>query len=155
MPRLAPALPDVAAILELERSSPADGVVRVLNRWVVRQQLPSFLREHLGSGELGWLDCAEWRADDFVCRWIIKPSIKGEVVSCDGETRFEPAMGGRGTRVTFSGRLSIAPGLLSGVAAGIERPLMGFVETIATTMIPGNFRQVVEAASRTTASKAH
>ncbi len=138
LPHLAKTLPDISAIDELERTSPEKGIVRVVNRWSVRQQVPSFLRKQLGTDKVSWLDFAEWRSDGLVCHWTIKPSVKG----------FEPAMGGRGTRVIFAGQLSIAPGVLSNIVGGFERPVIAFLETIGTTVIPANFRQVIQTAAQ-------
>jgi hypothetical protein len=56
-------------------------------------------------------------------------------------------MAGQGARVTFEGGLDLKPGLLGGSLGGLERLVSGFLESIVTTVIPRNFRAVVEAAA--------
>ena len=70
-------------------------------------------------------------------------------IGCSGETRYESAIGGRGTRVTFEGNFELKPGALSGLAGALTTPLTPFVESIVTTLIPKNLRKVIEAAART------
>ncbi len=55
-------------------------------------------------------------------------------------------MGGRGTRVTFSGELDVKPGLVD--ALGSVGPMViGSIEPAVSTIVPRNLRAVAEAAA--------
>jgi hypothetical protein len=136
---IAPSIADISAIEELERDSDGDGVL-VVNRWRARQAVPGFLRAQLGASEIAWIDRARWFRDDLVCHWSIEPAIADGAIGCSGATRFAPAMAGRGARVTFEGSLTIAPDFMASIVGGFEAPVRSLVESIATTLVPANFR---------------
>ncbi len=142
---IAPRIADIEEVLELERSG-ADGMVHIVNRWQVRQQVPQAIRAMLKLNELRWIDRNTWDEASRVCTWSIEPCFLAEHIACAGQTSFAPAMGGQGTRVTFEGTLELKPGMLGSLGA-IERMVTGFVESVATTIIPRNLRAVVEAAA--------
>lgn len=147
LPDIVPALDEIASIEELERSV-VGGDVDIVNHWRARQQVPGFLRERLGASEIGWLDRARWSSDTLVCRWRIEPSIGDGAISCTGTTRFQPAMGGRGTRALFEGELLIDPLFISAIVGVINKPVLALVESVATTIIPTNFRAAAEAIAK-------
>lgn len=147
LPQLAESLKDVEKIDELERSQ-LPGSVLVINRWHAREPVPSFLRARLGASTITWIDRAQWLDDGRQCRWTIEPSIGDGAITCSGATTFVPAMAGRGTRATFEGQLDIAPAFLSSLVGPFQAPVKALVESIATTLIPSNFRAVAEAASK-------
>jgi hypothetical protein len=144
---ISPQIADIKEIRPLERHEDADGVVRIVNQWHVRQQAPAAIRSILKSGELGWIDRNIWDAKNFTCSWTIEPTFLTEHIACSGQTSFAPAMAGQGARVTFEGGLDVKPGLLGNSLGGIERLVSGFLESIVTTIIPRNLRGVVEAAA--------
>jgi len=145
-------LPDVAAAMEdlqgievLERAVDADGL-RVINRWSARQKVPAMLRGALGAEGIDWLDRALWRESQRVCEWTIEPSVLKGHIECGGKTRYESAMAGRGTRVTFEGYFNLRPGFVGMLPASLEPAIAGFVESVVTTMIPRNLIRAVAAA---------
>lgn len=146
LPALASSLADVEQIEELERSEMPDSVV-VTNRWHARQAIPTFLQSRLGASSISWIDRARWFEERHLCTWTIEPTIGDGAITCSGATSFAPAMGGRGTRAMFEGELDIAPEYLSGLVGAFQAPVKAFVETIATSIIPANFRAVAEAAA--------
>ncbi len=81
------------------------------------------------------------------CDWSIEPTVLTGHITCEGATRYEPALGGRGTRVAFEGTFDLAPGALGGLAKPLERPLTSFVESVVSTLIPSNLRKIVEGAA--------
>lgn len=141
------ALDDVESIAELERVEAPDGV-RILNRWIARQRVPTLMQGWLGADEISWLDRAFWHADGSGCDWSIQPSIGADRITCAGTTRFEPAMGGKGVRVRFDGSLEIDPAFIAGISGPLQRPVTALVESIATTLIPKNLRAAAEATAR-------
>jgi hypothetical protein len=144
---IAPALADIRSIEELERVRGQEGVL-VTNRWRARQQVPSFLQSRLGGSEISWIDRASWSEGTFSANWSIEPSVGNGAISCNGSTRFEPAMAARGTRAVFEGILTIQPSFIASIVGPFEAPVTALVESIATTMIPTNFRAAVEAAAK-------
>ncbi len=145
MSEVAPALENVESITEVARIVRPDGAVALVNAWRVNPALPSGLSTLVRPDQMGWLDHAEWSADLSVCRWRIEPLLMNAAIACKGETRFETAMGGRGTRAIFEGRLDIDPVALSSVPAVWRATASTAVELLVGTMIPQNFRRTVEA----------
>jgi hypothetical protein len=144
LPQIAPSVADIEEVRELERTSD-DGVVRIVNRWQVRANVPQAIRSMLKLDELAWIDRNTWNEATRVCAWSIEPCFLTDHIVCAGTTSFAPAMGGQGARVTFEGTLELKPGFLP--LGGLEKLVTGFVESIATTIIPRNLRAVVEAAA--------
>ena len=146
LPQFAANVADIDEIREIERRIDPDGAVCIVNQWRVRQQLPAALSPVLKVDRFTWLDRNRWDQSSGTCHWSIEPAVFGEHIACRGETGFAPAMGGRGTRVTFAGELDINPGLL-GTLGSFAPMLSGFIESIVTTLIPRNLRAVAEAAA--------
>ncbi|MET0251458.1 MAG: hypothetical protein ABW203_04690 [Novosphingobium sp.] len=144
------ALDDIESIEEVDRA-PEGGALRVVNRWHARQTIPLLLRGKLGHDGIQWLDTARWYEDRLVCTWDIVPSIGDGAITCVGETHFLPAMGGRGTRLQFDGKLDIDPAFIGGLVGPFQGPVRKLVESIVTTLIPTNFRAVAEAAAKVAA----
>lgn len=146
LPDLVPRIDDVDRITVLEREE-SDGDVHLVNEWWASQRVPEPIGRALGISEIGWIDRCEWTATDLVARWTIQPHVLREHITCQGTTSYEPAMGGRGVRVTVEGTFDLAPGALSGLASALERPVGAFVGSVVSTMIPRSTRKVVEAAA--------
>lgn len=137
---------DIEEVYQISRTAAPDGMLHVVNEWRASQQVPDALRAMLQIGELRWIDRNTWDAATWTCNWTIEPSFLREQITCSGQTEFAAAMAGRGTRVTFSGELDLKPGLLASL--GSMGPMVtGLVESIVTTIIPRNLRNVVEAAA--------
>jgi hypothetical protein len=147
MPELAASLNDIERIDELERREEPQGTV-VVSRWQPRPILPAMLQARLGPDGVHWLDRAQWNETERTCRWSIEPSLGEGAITCAGETVFEPAMAGRGTRVRFAGNVSIDEAYLGSLVGAFRGPVRSMVETIATSMIPANFRTMAETAAK-------
>ncbi|MGF1643723.1 MAG: hypothetical protein ACFCUJ_08750 [Thiotrichales bacterium] len=147
LPDLATQLDDIDSIVCLSREQPDARCHRLVNQWRSAQKIPSLLQNRLGATEISWIDRNEWIDESHTCTWAIEPSIFPEHIRCAGRTTYEPALGGRGTRITFSGEFELAPGALSTLAGPLEQPVSAFAESIVTVFIPKNLRKVMEAAS--------
>lgn len=145
MSKVAPSLEHVERIDMVRRIETPDGGIALVNEWRVNPTLPPALGKVVTKDKLGWLDHAEWEADLSACRWRIEPYFMGEAIDCRGVTRFEPAMGGRGTRAQFEGQLDIDPSALLSVPLAWRAPASSAVEMLIGTIIPRNFRKTVEA----------
>lgn len=142
---IAPDLDDVERINIVERQEQPDGGLLLVNEWRISPKLPAALQNYVTPDMLGWLDRAEWSADATLCRWRIEPYFMPEAIRCSGETRFEPAMGGRGARVTFEGTLDVDPAALARIPAAWRLPASTAIEMVVGTMIPKNFRKTTDA----------
>lgn len=147
LPELGTLLDDVESIVEVEREALESGSVRLVNEWRSSQRIPAALAGRIGASALSWLDRNLWDEADRCCTWRIEPAVLTEHIRCAGSTRYEPAMGGRGTRVTFAGTFDLDPGALAAFAPPLQRPITAFAESIATTVIPRNVHKMIEAAS--------
>ncbi len=148
LPEIAAGMDDLEGVEVLERAVESDGRLRLVNRWTARRKVPAMLQSALGTETIGWLDTAVWDDAARVCEWRIEPALLAGKIECAGRTRYEPAMAGRGTRVTFEGSFQLQPGFLTGAGATFEPALIGFLETVVATMIPHNLARAVAAAGR-------
>jgi hypothetical protein len=139
-------VPDLDSVKEIERIIDPDGTIRIVNEWRPRQQIPAALRG-LITGEIGWIDRNSWDERTHICNWVIEPFFFADRIECTGATVFETALGGNGAKVTFEGALEIKIGLFGMMGTAAERPLVGLIESIVTTIIPRNLRAVLEAAA--------
>jgi len=147
MPELAAMLDDIQRITVIERQTLPAGGLRLVNEWRATPRLPVSIESVTGTDAFVWLDHAEWNESDRRCHWRIEPQFLDGRIQCQGVTLYEPAMGGRGSRVTFEGTLHMAAPR-AGAASLLERSVAPIVESIVTVMIPKNFRKIVEAAAR-------
>jgi hypothetical protein len=154
LPELAAQLDDIDRIVVIERESIGPGRLRLVNEWRSGQRIPKLLQSRFGAEVVSWIDRNQWDEDSRVCTWAIEPSLLSEHIRCAGSTSYMPAMGGRGTRITFAGEFELASGALRGLAGPLEQPLAAFVESIVTVFIPRNLRKVMDAAERLIASGA-
>jgi hypothetical protein len=147
MSELAGMLDDIDRITVVGREQLSRGRLRLVNEWRAKPRLPISIESVTGTDAFVWLDHAEWSESDRRCEWRIEPQFLDGRIHCHGATLYEPAMGGRGSRVTFEGELRLeAP--RTGASSLLERSVAPIVESIVTVMIPKNFRKIVEAAAR-------
>lgn len=145
LPRLTDRLDEVASIECLDRKEEPSGHVHIVNRWTAAPQLPAMLQSYVKPEMLTWIDEAMWDEAGAMCRWSIRFPYFQEHVRCAGETLFQPAMGGKGTRLSFSGAL-----VLDGIPMGLE-VLQGVLargaESVVTRIVASNFQKLAKAAA--------
>ncbi len=146
LPEIAARIDDVESVRVLERRQRATGQVSLVNEWRARLRLPKLLEGLVEPGSLGWIDRAQWNDADHTCRWTIEPLFLLGQIKCGGGSLYQPAMGGRGARVTFEGEIEIALDGLTRLAGPLEPAVGGLVESIVTTVIPRSFRKTLDAA---------
>lgn len=142
---IGPSLEQVERIATISRVERPGGATALVNEWRVNPTLPVGLDGFVTPDQMGWFDHSEWAGDLSACSWRIEPFFMSEAIRCEGTTRFEPAMGGRGSRATFEGRLDIDPSALASVPLTWRAPASLAVEFVIGTLIPRNFRKTVEA----------
>ncbi len=143
--QIADHLEDIESITMTERTD-APGVVSLVNVWRAKPKLPEFLARHVDATKFAWTDRAEWKEASRTCQWRIEPHVFRSYFDSHGETRFEPAMGGRGTRITFSGEADIRISTLGdGVRKVLEDTLFKGAMSFAQGIISKNFRKMADA----------
>jgi len=145
LPKLAPLLDDIENISVINRREEADGTVFLVNRWKANPKIPSLLQSVIDPSMFVWIDRAQWTASAYECKWRIETQFLPEGLKCDGVTSYEEAMGGKGTRITFAGHLSILPDKLARVPVYMESAVARGIESLVTTLIPKNFRKLSKA----------
>lgn len=148
MPELVPLLDDVESVTVENRTEQPDGTVRLVNTWRARPAIPAALGAVLRPEMLAWTDRAEWHSGGRECRWRIDPHFHPERIVCSGSTLYEPAMGGRGTRVTVAGSMAFSAANLVGVPVFLEAFTAQAIEAFLTAVIPRNFQKLVRAAAQ-------
>lgn len=147
LPEIAPVLADVSSIEVTEREDSADGSTRLINKWRIDPKLPGPVKQAISEDMLGWNDHAVWNIDLTECIWRIEPFFMPGAIRCSGTTRFETAMGGRGTKAIFEGEFDVDSAALTKVPTQWRGAAMSAIETVVGTMIPRNFRKTLEAAA--------
>ncbi len=145
LPEIAALLADIKSITVRERQELQAGVVRLVNLWQAAPELPALVAKHLKPEMLSWLDYAEWHPENRECRWTIEPQFYKEYLRCQGITKFEPALGGRGTKITFSGSVALETKRLAGNATWLAGMAAGMAEPFVQKMIPNNFMKLSKA----------
>ncbi len=142
-----PFLDNVASIAQVQREEMANGQVRLINLWKADVKIPAAIQSVLDPANLSWLDHAEWFEAANKCQWRLEPQFFTDRIRCAGSTHFEPALGGRGTRITFEGELEIAVGNIGGLPAFMQGPVSKAMEALVISLVPQNFRKITDALS--------
>jgi hypothetical protein len=148
LPEITCLLEDIERVTVESRDEYRDGTVRLVNIWRARPNLPTTVANHITPDMLAWTDRAEYRPENFECHWILEPHFFRERIQCSGVTRYEPAMGGRGARITFDGDFELSTHALPGVPALLEGALARAIESFVTALVPKNFRKLTDAAGK-------
>lgn len=147
LPEMVPFLNDVASITQENRTEKADGVLQLVNTWKADIKIPNLLKSVIDPDKLSWTDRAEWIEHRRECHWSIEPHFFTEYTRCSGSTQYAPAIGGRGTRITFEGQFEVNAGNIPGIPAFMEETATKTIESLITSLIPQNFRKVTDALS--------
>lgn len=144
LPEMVPFLNDVKSITQEHREQNSDAL-QLTNIWQADIEIPGKIQSIIDSDALRWTDRAEWFEAKNQCHWVIEPHFFKDRVQCSGSTHFEPAIGGRGTRITFAGELGINARDIPGVPAFMEATVTKTMESLIITLIPKNFRKITDA----------
>ena len=145
LPETVPLLDDIDSVKVQSREEKPDGTVNLVNVWKACPKLSAMVTSRVRPEMLAWNDHAEWSRRDFECKWRIEPHFFADRIKCSGLTRYEPAMGGRGTRITFETEIELHTRDLPGVPAVLEGAVSKAIESFVAVLIPQNFRKVAQA----------
>jgi hypothetical protein len=120
----------------------------VVNIWKACPRLPDSIARHMDSDMFVWTDRAEWNEKKMECLWSIEPHHFRERIRCGGSTKFDSAIGGRGTRVTFSGNFEWNNQNLPGEPNVLEEAVYKGIEALIRNLIPKNFRKITDALTK-------
>ncbi len=148
LPDLVPLMDDIRQITQLRREEGAEGIVCLDNLWQADPKIPTLLKGELGPDKLSWIDRAEWRQSVYECHWKIEPRFLPELVQCFGLTKYEPAMGGRGTRITFEGQVGVNSSGNQSLPAFVDASLLRGFEGLVGALIPNNLRKLAVAVEK-------
>jgi hypothetical protein len=147
LPEMVPYLDDVASITQESRKELGNGLLLLINVWKADIHIPSALQSVIDPASLGWTDRAEWIEQNNKCHWTIEPHFLPGLAKCSGTTHYVPAIGGRGTRITFEGELEVNTKNIPGLPTFMEPTASKTMESLITSLIPKNFRKVTDALS--------
>jgi hypothetical protein len=144
LPEIVPLLDDIESVTVKSREEKSGGKVNLVNVWKARPKLSPMLTSRIRPEMLMWNDYAEWSPRNFECKWRIEPHFFTDRIKCSGLTRYERAMGGRGTRITFETEIELYTHDLPGVPAVLEGTISKAIESFVAIVIPRNFRKVAQ-----------
>lgn len=147
LPKLVELAEDIESI-SVELHEKKSGICKVVNIWKASPPLPQSVARYLKSDMFVWTDRAEWNEEKMECLWSIEPHHFRDRVHCSGVTSFHPAMGGRGTRITFIGDFEWDSQSLSVVPNLLKEAVHKIVESLVSDLIPKNFRKITDAVKR-------
>lgn len=140
---MVPQLDNIQSVTVDHREEHPDGTISLINLWQAKAKLPAVLASFIKPEALAWTDRARWDTAKHQCNWQVELHFARDRAHCHGITTFEPAIGGRGTRVTFSGDFAMNARGLPGVPALLESTVALAAESFVTSLIPTNFRKLV------------
>ncbi len=150
---LVPHLDDIRSVTVQHREDLPGGDVSLVNLWRGKANVPALLNSVIKPELLAWTDRAFWNLGTRECTWQIELHLDRERTRCHGSTKFDPAIGGRGTRVTFAGEFAMNAKGMRGVPTMLESTVEAGVEAFITSLIPRNFRKLVQASGNLLSGK--
>jgi hypothetical protein len=148
LPELIRFIDDIDEVTIGKRKSRPDGSIFLINEWRAKIRIPSMLSSVITKDMLVWTDKAEWREKTHECHWQIETHFRPEIIVCEGTTSYQPAMGGRGTRVAFQGMLEVKRPELLPVPNSLRRVVARGLESFIASLIPKNFHKLINALNR-------
>jgi hypothetical protein len=144
LPKIADQMEDIEDI-RVESVRRNHNIHQIVNIWVASVQLPFNVASHLDANLFSWTDYAEWYDAERECRWHIEHHYFRDSFNCEGVTQFVPAIGGRGTRITFSGTFELNKDKIPKMLSLLEDPALKMVESMLIKLIPKNFQKITAA----------
>ncbi len=132
LPSVASWMKGIESVTRLEHAGDMDGVVSTVHEWRASASLPSAMGRFVDGDALTWVERAQWHEGRLESRWTVESRLLAGSLSGAGSTRLEPAMGGRGSRMSFEISASLGPGALGPLGQG---RLKGGLEDAAATLL--------------------
>lgn len=148
LPGLVTPADGIRELLIQERAAVVPAGLRVISIWQAEVTVPALAAPYVDPDMFRWTDDATWDEESHVCRWRITTHHHASHIQCAGTTRYEPALGGRGTRITMRGDFTWNLQGILDLPPGLENPVARGITAFVGGLIPRNFRQVAEAVRR-------
>jgi len=142
LPEIGAKIDDLESIVEKERKVIDAYTIRVVNVWRAKPNLPAVVAKHIKPEMLAWTDTGVWNEKKKIVQWEIDSHYFGKQMDCAGTTLFEPAMGGKGTRIIFSGNLQWKGDKISLGLGIFDSTILKVAESVMVQVIPANFRKI-------------
>lgn len=130
LPELADHLPNVTSIEMLSRETPADGVVKLVNKWHADGEVPAVASRFITRDMVNWTERVTWDENTWICTWEIEPAFFTKYVTVRGATEYLRAGPDR-CEIHIQGELSVD---VRGMR-GVPRILAGRVNKAAEKFI--------------------
>jgi hypothetical protein len=143
LPQLVPHLPNVESITNAEREEKPggrEGVVRLLNLWKAKADVPKIAQAVVKPEMLAWKDHAVWNENEWTCEWRVETHLMTEAVRCQGKNRFLDE--GATTKLEIRGDLEIDLAKFKGVPRFLAGSVGPVVEKFIVTLLTPNLLSV-------------
>jgi hypothetical protein len=143
LPELVPHLPNVRSIEVLEREEApggAAGVIRLLNLWKAKADIPKVAQGVIKPEMLEWRDFARWDENAWTCEWRVETAMMTESVRCGGKNRFIDL--GETTRLEIRGDLDVDLKTVPGVPKFLAGTIAPVVEKFIVALLTPNLVNV-------------
>ena len=147
LPNLMDLLEDIEGIT-VELYEKKEHICKVVNIWKASPPLPQSIASRVAPDMFVWTDSAEWNEKKMECRWSIELHHFRDRVHCSGTTKFDTAMGGRSTKITFSGNIEWINKNTSSITNFLEETIYHTIEPLIKNLIPRNFRKITMAITK-------
>ena len=97
-------IPDVREIRVVEKSQKGNKAKRV-NHWIVKRDMPGFIKKIINVDEVGWIDRAEWNLEENYVDYELEISGLEKYVRVTGRNVITPD--GKKTKILISGELKL------------------------------------------------
>jgi len=144
---LVPYLPNVVKIVTEAREESDPKILRVLNRWYGKADIPKAVSKLIDPDKIAWLDKAEWDSERKTCRWEIQPMFFKEYVSCSGLNTYR-AEGANATRLEITGELTVQSRGFPGVPRVLASKISGQVEKFVVKLLTPNLESLARGVTR-------
>ncbi len=132
----------------VSRTPQDDQRLHLVTVWQAEVSLPALAAPYVDPDMFRWTDDAVWDEARHECAWSITTHHHASHIRCAGHTRYEPAMGGRGTRLTMSGDFTWNLNGIIDLPRGLKEGASRGITTFVSGLIPRNFRRVTDAVAR-------
>jgi len=153
LPNLVELLEDIDDIEVEAYENTSPNTTMIVNIWKAYPKLPAVITSRLNAEMFIWTDRAEWDDSILECNWSIEPHYFQEKIQCSGTTKFTTALGGKGTRITFTSDIKWRNKNSSGVTGLLENTVYVVIESFMKNLIPKNFHKITAAISKHLDSK--
>lgn len=135
---------DIESIVNEREVQLSNGSIKMVNIWTANPPLPDVISRFIKPEMLVWTDTAVWDKQEMICNWTIHSHYFKNNMVCSGFTKFDSAIGGKGSRLSFEGNIEFSKdfSLLTGI---MDKMVSKTIESVISKMVPNNFQKITAA----------